>query len=104
MGLLRYGGSNDGIPIDDRALAHLKVAIATKLRRNESFTLSWRDPANGEHGRETIWLHPSIPLRFTFAEPEPPELNVKWIQALMVEASSSGGISIVDEVVDGPAD
>ncbi|CNL20158.1 Uncharacterised protein [Mycobacterium tuberculosis] len=29
---------------------------------------------------------------------------MKWIQALMVEASSSGGISLVDEVIDGPAD
>ena len=90
--------------LEDRALAHLKVVIATKLRRNESFTVSWTHPEGDAYGRSTIWLHPSIPLRFTFAEPETPELNVKWIQALMVEASSSGGISLVDEVVDGPAD
>lgn len=102
MGILRYGGSNDGIPIDDRALAHLKVAIATKLRRNESFTLSWRDPANGEHGRQTIWLHPSIPLRFVFDDPEPPQLNVKWIEQLMASANSSGGITLTDEVLELP--
>ena len=103
MGTMQYGSGSE-IQIEARALAHLKVAIATKLRRNESFTLSWKHPEGDVPGRSTIWLHPSIPLRFTFAEPEPPELNVKWIQALMVEASSSGGISIVDEVVDGPAD
>ncbi len=102
MGTLRYGGSNDGIPIEDRALAHLKVAIATKLRRNESFTLSWRDPENGEHGRETIWLHPSIPLRFVFDDPEPPQLNVKWIEQLMMSANSSGGITLTDEVLELP--
>ncbi len=102
MGLLRYGGSNDGIPIEDRALAHLKVAIATKLRRNESFTLSWRDPDNGEHGRQTIWLHPSIPLRFDFDDPETPPLNVKWIEQLMMSANSSGGITLTDEVLELP--
>lgn len=97
MGTLRYGGSNDGIPIEDRALAHLKVAIATKLRRNESFTLSWRDPENGEHGRETIWLHPSIPLRFVFASPETPQLSREWIENLAHSANSSGGITLVEE-------
>lgn len=43
MGTIRYGDSNE-IHIEDRALSHLKVAIATKLRRNESFTLSWKHP------------------------------------------------------------
>ncbi|WP_136051518.1 DUF7882 family protein [Microbacterium sp. K36] len=103
MGTMQYGSGSE-IQIEDRALAHLKVAIATKLRRNESFTLSWKHPDGDVPGRSTIWLHPSIPLRFTFSEPETPELNVKWVQALMVEASSSGGISLVDEVIDGPAD
>ncbi|MCT1477698.1 hypothetical protein [Microbacterium sp. p3-SID336] len=103
MGTMQYGSGSE-IQIEDRALAHLKVAIATKLRRNESFTLSWRHAEGDTPGRSTIWLHPSIPLRFTFSEPETPQLNAKWIQALMVEASSSGGIRLVDEVVDGPAE
>lgn len=42
MGTLHYGGSEAPIHIEERALAHLKVIVATKLRRNESFTLSWR--------------------------------------------------------------
>ena len=41
MGTMYYGGSAMPIQIEDRALAHLKVVVATKLRRNESFTLSW---------------------------------------------------------------
>ena len=44
MGTMYYGGSAMPIRIDDRALAHLKVVLATKLRRNESFTLSWPHP------------------------------------------------------------
>ena len=40
MGKIFYGGAATPIEIEDRALAHLKVVIATKLRRGESFTLS----------------------------------------------------------------
>ena len=102
MGTILYGGASAPIHIEDRALAHLKVVIATKLRRNESFTLSWRHPEDEAAGRSTIWLHPSIPLRFTFDEPETPQLNVKWIEELMQSANSTGGISLVDEVLENP--
>ncbi|CAH0257087.1 hypothetical protein ACIP5T_16175 [Microbacterium sp. NPDC088619] len=102
MGTLHYGGSDDPIHIEERALAHLKVVIATKLRRQESFTLSWRHPEGDPEGRSTIWLHPSIPMRFTFDEPEAPRLNVKWVEALMHSANSSGGITLVDEVLETP--
>ncbi|MGD2203641.1 hypothetical protein [Microbacterium maritypicum] len=101
MGTIQYG-SGEEIHIEDRALAHLKVVIATKLRRNESFTLSWRHPDGDPAGRSTIWLHPSIPLRFTFDEPEAPPLNPSWIHDLMQSASSTGGIGLIDEVVDTP--
>jgi hypothetical protein len=88
----------------DRALAHLKVVIATKLRRQESFTLSWKHPEGEPGGRSTIWIHPSIPLRFTFDEPEPPKLNAKWIEDLMHSVNSTGGIMLVDEVLEAPQD
>ena len=104
MGTLHYGSATEPIHIEDRALAHLKVVIATKLRRQESFTLSWKHPDDEPGGRSTVWLHPSIPLRFTFDEPEPPPLNQKWIEALMHSANSTGGIMLVDEVLDTPPD
>ncbi|WP_350353272.1 hypothetical protein ABS642_10365 [Microbacterium sp. A8/3-1] len=104
MGTIQYGGAGEAIHIDDRALAHLKVAIATKLRRNESFTLSWVHHDDDVRGRSTIWLHPSIPLRFTFDEPETPQLNVKWIEDLMHSANSSGGIQLIDEMLETPTD
>jgi len=99
MGTLFYSSSADQIHIDDRALAHLKVVISLKLRRNESFTLSWQHPAGVPGGRSTIWLHPSIPLRFTFDEADPPELNAQWIEQLMNSVNTSGGISLLDEVM-----
>lgn len=100
MGTIYYGGSATPIHIDDRALAHLKVVIATKLRRGESFTVSWTHPDDEPRGRSTIWLHPSIPLRFVFESAEPPELSRRWIEELASSANSSGGIRLVSEHID----
>jgi hypothetical protein len=89
MGHLHYGGTSNPIDIPDRLLAHLKVVIATKLRRGESFTMSWRDA-----GRSTIWLHPSIELRFVFSSPEPELLDPDLLQKLANEAATAAGISV----------
>ena len=105
MGTIYYGGSATPIHIDDRALAHLKGVIATKLRRSESFTVTWRHPEDQPRGRSTIWLHPSIPLRLVFDEPEPSELSREWFAELASSANSSGGITLVAEHFDtGPID
>lgn len=105
MGTIYYGGSATPIHIDDRALAHLKVVVATKLRRSESFTVTWRHPEDQPRGRSTIWLHPSIPLRFVFDDPEPTELSREWIEELANSANSSGGITLIAEHFDtGPVD
>lgn len=100
MGTLYYGDSGTPIGIEDRALAHLKIAITTKLRRAESFTLSWQHPDDAPRGRSTIWLHPSISLRFVFDDPEPPELSRDWVEDLMRSANSTGGIMLVEEHID----
>jgi hypothetical protein len=103
VGTIYYGGSDTPIHIEDRALAHLKVVIATKLRRSESFTVSWQH-GEDQRGRSTIWLHPSIPLRFVFDEPDPPELNRQWIEQLAHSANSTQGIQLSAEIVDPPVD
>ncbi|WP_309065024.1 DUF7882 family protein [Microbacterium sp.] len=103
MGLIYYGNFPDPIEIDDRTLAHLKVVIATKLRRNESFTLSWRHHGTAEPGRSTLWLHPSIPLRFVFDEQEAPQLSQQWLTELSTSANTSGGILLTPEHI-GPAE
>ena len=100
METVYYGGSATPIYIDDLALAHLKVVIATKLRRGESFTVSWQHPEDQEPGRTTLWLHPSIPLRFVFDEPESPQLSREWIEDLANSANSSGGILLVSQHFD----
>ncbi|MGR0320667.1 DUF7882 family protein [Agromyces sp. ZXT2-3] len=92
MGTLYYGDAGTPIEIDDRALAHLKIAITTKLRRNESFTMSWRHTDGSVRGRGSLWLHPAIPLRFVFETSEAGELDREWIEQLMRGANSGGGI------------
>jgi hypothetical protein len=97
MGTLFYSETGTPIQIEDRTLAHLKVAITTKLRRGESFTLSWQHRSDQPRGRSTIWMHPTIPLRFVFDEPERPDLNKVWLDQLMRSANSTGGIQLVEE-------
>lgn len=102
MGTLFYGGSNLPLHIDDRALAHLKVVISTKLRRNESFTLTIRHPAGQEPARSTIWVQPAIPLRFVFDSPDPETLSRQWIEELASAANSAAGITITEGALGVP--
>ena len=83
--------------MQDRALAHVKVVITAKLRRGESFTLSWVHGCDERPGRSTLWMHPSIPIRFVFDEPETAELSRSWLEELARCANSTGGIQLVEE-------
>lgn len=94
MGSIHYGQHAAPIQVDDRTLAHLKIVVATKLRRGESFTLSWQHGGDDPPGRSTIWLHPAIPLRFTFESAERQELSRTWLIDLAKQANSSAGLSV----------
>jgi len=100
VGMIYYGGTELPLRIADETLAHVKVVALTKLRRNESFTLSWQHSAEQPRGRSTIWMHPSISLRFTFDDPEPCELSSVRLVDLANAANSSGGITVVSDDVD----
>lgn len=92
MGRLYYGNTTDAIELPDRMLAHLKVVASTKLRRSESFTVSWMDKSDAARGRATIWLHCSIPLRFEFDSADAEAIDRAYLERLAHEASSSAGI------------
>jgi hypothetical protein len=91
MAYLYYGSENHPAEIPDRLLAHVKVVAATKLRRNESFLLSWRHPGDSK-GRTSVWMQPSIPLRFVFDDAEPDTLDAEFLRTLANEATTSRGI------------
>jgi hypothetical protein len=94
MGNIYYGNDPEPATFPDRILAHLKVVLATKLRRNESFTLSWTHSGDEAPGRSTLWIHPSIPLRFVFDNPEPEALDPVLVKSLANSANSSGGLNV----------
>jgi hypothetical protein len=91
MGNLFYATSAESIEIPDRLLSHIKVVVTTKLRRSESFTLSWMH-VDGTPGRSTLWLQPSIPLRFVFDTAEPETLNATVLKNMDEMANSSAGL------------
>ncbi|QLD12646.1 DUF7882 family protein [Microbacterium oleivorans] len=102
MGQLFYGNASESIEIPDRLLAHLKVLAATKLRRSESFTLTWKHVDGSASGRSTIWLQPSIPLRFVFDSAEPEKLDSNLLTEMAKSATSSAGL-VVDLAEYAPA-
>ncbi|MFF2277555.1 ATP-dependent DNA ligase [Agromyces sp. NPDC058126] len=97
MGKLIYNSSTRELDIDDRTLAHLRIAILNKLRRSESFALTWEHGVENGSGRTTLWLNESIPLQFVFSGNRPPTLNRLWIEQLLLTANSTSGLHYVPE-------
>jgi hypothetical protein len=85
MGTLTYGSPSTILPFEDRLLAHLQAVILAKLRRDEKFSFTC---PHGEAGSASVWVHPSIPLVFTFDDAARPPLNRAW-------QSANGGSGLV---------
>lgn len=96
MGHLIYGSGSD-YEIDDRTLAHLKVAIVAKLRLQEGFLVNWTMPGDQGEVRVSAWLAPFIPIQFRFSGPEPAELNHTWLEALGTSAHGMRGMVVMPE-------
>ncbi len=95
MGKFIYGATAVSVDIEDRTLAHLRVAIMTKLRRSESFMFDVE--VGGGNGRRSFWLNPAIPIQFHFFGSRAPRLNRVWVDELLIAASSPTGLSITPE-------
>lgn len=98
MGKLRYDGTSEPIDIDDATLGHLKLIIGTKLRRQESFMMTWR-PLHGEQRRASIWIHPAIPLQFLFDDADAPHIEKHRVEELMMRLNATGEL-VIDETVE----
>jgi hypothetical protein len=97
VGQLIYGSTGTTVEIEDRALAHLKVVMITKLRRGEGFAFSWDEELKDGSGRSTVWVHPSVSIHFKFYGTRQPSMNKLWLEELMTSANSSGGLHILAE-------
>ncbi len=102
MGRLIYDHTT-AIEFDDRVLAHLQVVILSKMRRNESFAFSWEYGREAGSGRTTVWVHPSMNLRFRYNGSRAPELNRAWLEELSVLANSANGLRLIPEPEVAPS-
>lgn len=95
MGYLMHGTNE--YEFDDRVLAHLKVVVGQKLKKQECFFLSWtRAPEEGS-GRVSVWLSPYSNLAFRFAGSRPPQLNLVWVKVLTALSHTPRGLVVVSE-------
>lgn len=96
MGTLEYNSSRPPISVPDDILAHVKILIATKLRRQESFMMTW--PSDGKRpGRLSAWMHPSIPLVIEFDDDPAPAIDPRRIERMMARLNARGEL-ILDEL------
>ena len=102
MGKLVYGTAVEVI-FDDRPLAHLQLVVGAKLRRGESFFLSWQEQTDAAGGRSTIWCSPAIPLIFRYNGGRMPEINRAWLDILIASSNSAQGLLLSAEPT-GPGD
>jgi len=93
VGVLSYGGAD--YEFSDRLLAHVQVVITTKLRRRESFALSWI--REGDGGREAIWVDNGLPIRFRYDEGVVAPLNREWLELLMDGTHRPNGLLVTPE-------
>jgi hypothetical protein len=97
VGKLLYGSAEIEIDFDDRALTHVQLVIASKLRRGESFFFSWKDDVTVGSGRSSIWMDRAIPLYFKYSGGTHPAINREWLDILTASANSGQGLVFVPE-------
>ena len=97
MGTFYYGDARLAVVIDDRALAHMRIVVLAKLRRNESFAFSWFKGIDRNSGRSTVWIHSGLTMQFDFAGSREPEINRQWIEDLYASANRNIGMTITPE-------
>ncbi|MHB1235158.1 MAG: DUF7882 family protein [Microbacteriaceae bacterium] len=102
MGKFIYGTESMSVELDDRVLAHLKIVIASKLRRGESFLFTWEYSTDSGSGHSSVWLHPAIPLQFEFYGKREPRINRQWLEELIALSNSPTGLRLVPEPQDPP--
>jgi hypothetical protein len=95
MGSISYDGLI--VNVDDRTLTHLQIVIVKKLRRGETFLMSWKDAPDAGSGRSSIWLHPHVLIHFKFEGSRVPTINERWLAELAESAESSRGLVVTAE-------
>lgn len=91
MGTLH--AADHAVRIDDHTLVHLAAVITAKLRRHEPFLLSYATST----GRESLWLHATSTLRYSYDAVEAPPLDRELLATMVRNTSRPGGLTITLE-------
>lgn len=94
MGKLVYGTGTQAM-FDDRTLAHMQLVISAKLRRGESFFVSF----TVEDKAVSLWMQQAIPLQIVFDSTDPIHINRQWLEDLSNSANSAHGLQLSPEPV-----
>lgn len=101
MGVFHY---HDRIfQFEDRLLTHLQLVVGLKLKRSESFYLSWLPGRDTGAGRQAVWITNGVAMHFEFSGSRTPPLNRQWIEHLVMSASSGNGLNLSDVLNREPA-
>ncbi|MCJ1696527.1 ATP-dependent DNA ligase [Rathayibacter caricis] len=98
MGRLLYDSRLD-VHFDDHVLAHLQAVIGIRLRRGESFYLSWKDLPNVGCGRTSIWLDPRIALCFRYGRGPAVVIDGNWVRRWVADSYAPGGLRVTEDPV-----
>ncbi|KRA24889.1 hypothetical protein ASD65_10965 [Microbacterium sp. Root61] len=104
MGYLYYGNDSYAVEIDDRPLAHLKIAILSLLRAGKSVAFTFDRSAAAGSGRETLWISPSTDIRFRFNGSRVPRINEPWLRSIIATAGTPTGLRLIAEADAVPDD
>jgi hypothetical protein len=96
LGTLIYGRSLR-FEFEDRTLEHVRFVIAAKLRKKESFFLTWAPRDARAAGTISVWISPSMPIAFEFARTAPDAVSRDWVEALMRLSYGSRGLVLIPE-------
>lgn len=97
MGTLFYGAARFAITFDERVLTHLQIVMNAKLRRGESFALSWADGVKIGGGRSIVWVSPGTDLHYKFSGSRLATINRQWLEELAVLANTPQGLHVTEE-------
>lgn len=95
MGTLHYDGT--AFEFNDRVLAHLQIVVNMKLRRRETFFLSWKARVGSGGGRHAIWVDNGIPIHFEYSGGRLPIIDKGWVDRISLGSNSTGGVFIDTE-------
>ena len=87
MGTLRYDAGKPAIQLPDKALQHLHIVVARKLREQQRVAVTILSEKTEPI---QVWLDARVPIVITYATGVATAINEKWIAELEATFSAAG--------------